>query len=246
MQGKTILITGGAHGLGAAYAQNLAEQKAHVLIADIDEVGAKDLAEKIRQRGGSASGLVIDVTCETSVVAAFEAVFREVGHIDVLVNNAGGQLRLAKAEDYTLDEWNGTLARSLTSAWLCSRAVIPKMKAAKAGKIINIASTTIDRGLPENMCAYISAKGGIVTLTRALARELGPFHITVNAVSPGLVLMNKGPEVRALADGVKNGQSLPWLAEPDEIVGAVAFLASDAARFITGQVINVDGGWGFR
>jgi NAD(P)-dependent dehydrogenase (short-subunit alcohol dehydrogenase family) len=246
MDGKTVFITGAAHGLGAAYAENLAGQGAHVFIADIDAAGADCMVDKIRANRGSATALMIDVTNESSVITAFDAVYRQVARIDVLVNNAGGQLRLAKAEDYTLAEWNGTLARSLTSAWLCSRAVIPKMKAVKAGRIINVASATIDRGLPLNMCAYIAAKGGIVTLTRSLARELGPFNITVNTVSPGLVLMNKGPQIQALAEEVKQGQALPWLAEPAEIIGAVAYLASDASRFMTGQVLNVDGGWAFR
>jgi NAD(P)-dependent dehydrogenase (short-subunit alcohol dehydrogenase family) len=246
MHGKTVFITGAAHGLGAAYARDLAQRRAHVFVTDVDAAGAEDQADRIRRKGGSATALPLDVTSEPSVIAAFKAAYRQSPVIDVLINNAGGQLRLAPAEDYTLAEWNGTLARSLTSAWLCSRAVIPAMKAVRAGCIINIASTTLDRGLPENMTAYVAAKGGITTLTRALARELGRFNIRVNCVSPGLVLMDKGPQVQALAAQVESGQCLSRPGQPEDIVGAVTFLASGAAGFVTGQVLNVDGGWAFR
>ena len=246
MDGKVVFITGSAQGLGAAYAAHLASQKARVVVADINAEGAHKVAQGITQRGGSAMAVAMDVTDELSVKAGFESAVAKFGHINVLINNAGGLFGWVPAEQVTLTDWNRTLALCLTSAWLCSRAVIPAMKQVKAGRIINICSATMDRGLPAYMTAYLAGKGGVAALTRGLARELGPFGITVNAVSPGLFVMDKGKEVQDLAEGIKQEQSLPRLGVPDDIVGAVAFLASDAASFITGQVMNVDGGWSMR
>jgi 3-oxoacyl-[acyl-carrier protein] reductase len=246
MQGKVIFITGSAQGLGEAYAAHLASLKAYIVVADINEGGAQRVAQDITQRGGSAMALAMDVTDEASVARAIASASDKFGPIDVLINNAGGLFGWVPAEEVTLADWNKTVALCLTSAWLCSRAVIPSMKATKAGRIINVVSATIDRGLPTHMMPYMAAKGGVAALTRGLARELGPHSITVNAISPGLFVMDKGKEVLALAEGVKKDQSIPRLGVPDDIIGAVAFLASDASSFITGQVLNVDGGWSLR
>lgn len=246
MKGKVVLITGAAQGLGEAYAVHLGSQGAHVVLADINEAGARKVADGISANGGKALALNMDVTSETSIATGIAAATAAFGDIEILVNNAGGLFGWVPAQDVTLADWNRTLALCLTSAWLCSRAVIPSMKAANNGRIINVVSATVDRGMPENMVPYIAAKGGVATMTRALARELGAHGITVNAVAPGLFVMDKGPEVQMLSDLITKEQSIPRPGVPDDIVGAVAFLASDAAGFITGQVLNVDGGWAFK
>lgn len=246
MKNRHVVVTGAAQGLGAAYARAFAEQGARVVVADINLPGANSVARSITDAGGEALPLELDVTDEASVAAGFATAGSTFGDVDVLVNNAGGVFGWVQAEEVTLSDWNRTLALTLTSAWLCARAVIPAMKARGRGRIVNVVSSTIDRGLPTTLSPYVAAKGGVATLTRALARELGAYGITVNAVAPGLIVMDKGPQFQPLSDAVVTEQSIPRPGTPDDIVGAVVFLASDAAAFITGQVLNADGGWAFR
>jgi 3-oxoacyl-[acyl-carrier protein] reductase len=246
MKNRHVFITGAGQGLGAAYAAHFAAVGARVAVADINVASARNVATTIKEQGGAAIPIDVDVTDEPSVQAAIAAATSEYGAVDVLINNAGGQFGWALAEEVTLADWNRTLALCLTGAWLCSRAVIPAMKAGGAGRIINVVSATVDRGMPFYMTPYIAAKGGVTTLTRALARELGSHGVTVNAVAPGLFVMDKGPQIQALSELVTKDQSIPRPGVPDDMVGAVGFLASDAASFITGQVLNVDGGWAFK
>lgn len=246
MNGKVVFITGSAQGLGLAYARHLAGLGAKVVVADLNEAGAQDAAAAITASGGTALAVEMDVTDEASVAAAFVQAVAEFGPVEVLINNAGGHTGRAPIEEVTLAAWDKTVALSLTSAWLCARAVIPGMKAKKAGRIINVVSSTVDRGLPLNMTAYVAAKGGVAALTRGLARELGPYGITANAISPGLFVMDRGERMAAIAAEIQAQQSLPQAGVPEDLIGAVAFLASDAASFITGQVLNVDGGWSLK
>ncbi|MEW5420578.1 SDR family NAD(P)-dependent oxidoreductase [Amorphus sp. 3PC139-8] len=246
MQGKKVFITGAARGLGAAYAKHFAANEAHVIIADINESGAQNMADAIAKEGGTVMALPIDVTDESSVGAAIEAARSQFGGVDVLINNAGGAFTDTPAEEVSLADWNKTLALCLTGTWLCSRAVIPSMKAARAGRIINTVSTTTDRGFPTLMVPYIAAKGGVATLTRALARELGEFGITVNAISPGMFVADHGEAHVPLAKKIMTEQCIPRLGIPEDLVGAAEFLASDASSYVTGQIFNVDAGWTMR
>ncbi|MCR5878496.1 SDR family NAD(P)-dependent oxidoreductase [Phenylobacterium sp. J367] len=256
LDGKVALVTGAARWLGKGYAETLAGKGAAVVVADINAEGAEAVAAGIREAGGQARAVVMDVADEASVAAGFAEVEKTLGPVAVLVNNAGGLLAPTQAaEAFSVEQWTRAVTVNLTGSWLCARAAIPGMKAARWGRIVNITSTTLDYGLPTEMVPYISAKGGVMGLTRSLARELGPYEITVNAVAPGLIQPKVGREgrvslseekLKSIFDLVIANQCIRRQGEVDDLVGPVAFLASDEARFITGQVINVDGGWALK
>jgi NAD(P)-dependent dehydrogenase (short-subunit alcohol dehydrogenase family) len=255
LEGKVALVTGAAQWLGRGYAETLAARGAAVAVADINEEGAHAVAAAIRGEGGTAVAVGMDVASEESVASGVAAAETALGGIYVLINNAGGLFAPTQpAEAFALEQWNKALAVNLTGSWLCARAVIPQMKAARRGRIINITSTTVDYGLPTEMVPYISSKGGIVGMTRALARELGPYDITVNAVAPGLIQPKAGRKSSAVTEAkmqsirelVIERQCIARPGEIEDLTGPVAFLASDEARFITGQVLNVDGGWALK
>ncbi|WP_293381960.1 SDR family NAD(P)-dependent oxidoreductase [Phenylobacterium sp. SCN 70-31] len=255
LDGKVALITGAARWLGRGYAETFAAQGAAVIVADIDAAGAQAVARSIRDGGGQAVAVEMDVSSEASVEAGVAEARRAFGGISVLVNNAGGLFAPTQAaETFSVEQWTRAISVNLTGSWLCARAVIPEMKAARRGRIINVTSTTLDHGLPTEMVPYISSKGGVVGLTRSLARELGPYEITVNAVAPGLIQPQTRKDgsplseekLRSIFDLVVANQCIPRRGEVADLAGPVAFLASDAARFITGQVLNVDGGWALK
>jgi 3-oxoacyl-[acyl-carrier protein] reductase len=251
LAGKVVLVTGAAQGLGRAYAEHLAGCGAAVALADINGEGAERVAQVIGEAGGRTVAVTMDVSDEASVSRGFAAAQAELGEVSVLVNNAGGVLvPTGSAEEFSLEQWNRVMAVNLGGAWLCARAVIPQMKATGCGRIINIASATFGQGQPIGMAPYIAAKGGVVALTRALARELGPFGVTVNAIAPGLVppASTEGRAVdavklKSIVDLVVAQQCVPRAGVAQDLVGAIEFLASDASAFVTGQLINVDGGW---
>ncbi|SHL06112.1 3-oxoacyl-[acyl-carrier protein] reductase [Pseudonocardia thermophila] len=251
LAGRVAIVTGGAQGLGRAYAARLAAAGAAVAVVDVAGAAARDAAAEIGERTGAEVGAhVADVTDEAQVAAAVEAVVQRWGRIDALVNNAGGALfPTAPFDTFSRADWDRVLAVNLTGQWVCAVAVVPHMRAAGYGKIVNVTSTTVAKGGPVGLTPYTAAKAGVIGLTRALARELGPDGIRVNAIAPGYIPVATPKDVhtpaaaQALRERVVAEQCLPVLGTPDDLGPVVEFLCSADSDFLTGQVLNIDGGW---
>jgi 3-oxoacyl-[acyl-carrier protein] reductase len=243
--GRSVLITGGGKGLGKVYAEEFAKAGAHVTAADIDVKAAEAVAAALHGSGLSALGLGVDVADEDSTKAMAKAALDRFGAIDVLINNASLMSVLPRRSwlEIPVDEWDRVMAVNLRGMFLCCRAVFPAMQAQKRGKIVNISSSRVWEGAP-NRLHYTTSKAGVIGLTRALAREVGEFGITVNALTPGMtqsetqVASSSG---NYLATRVA-GRAIERVQVPADLVGAVMFLSSAASDFMTGQTINVDGG----
>jgi NAD(P)-dependent dehydrogenase (short-subunit alcohol dehydrogenase family) len=242
LQGQTALVTGAARGLGYAAARRLAADGAHVALLDRDGDVLADAAERLEGEGLEVTPLQVDVTAEDEVRGAVATVLAAHGQLDVLVNNAGIYPHFP-FEELTFADWRRVLAVNLDSVYLCSHAVFPSMRERGYGRIVNVSSATFHIGYP-GLTAYVASKGGIIGFTRALASEAGPHGITVNAVTPGLVATEgvlEGEEA-GLFDEIVPEQAVPRRGEPEDIAECIAYLASPAAGFITGQAVNVDGG----
>ncbi len=235
---KTVLITGGSRGIGKAMVELFCEKGYSVAFTyKSSENEAKSLAES-----SGALAIRADSASESDVVNAVRLVEKKLGRIDCLINNAGIS-SFSLFTDLTLDEWNNHIAVNLTGAFLYSRAVIPGMVSAKSGRIINVTSMW---GIVGSSCEvhYSTAKAGLIGMTKALAKELGPSGITVNAIAPGLIStdMNKSlseEDIKAVADETP----LMRVGAAKEVAEAALFLAGDGASFITGEVLNVSGGY---
>lgn len=252
-EAPVAIVTGAGAGMGRAHAGALAQRGWRVVALDIDHEGISLLKAELADDGLELHDIVTDVTDEMSVQNAFETVLGEIGQIDVLVNNAGAATAATSLQETKLSAWEKDIRLNLTSQFLCIRAVLPCMMARASGSIVNIASSSVFSGITAalyrskgtaNLVPYIAAKAGIVGMTRALAREVGPSGIRVNAVAPGFT---PTPRVKAafppeaVARMVED-QAFKRVQTADDITGTVVFLASDAARAITGQVIRVDCG----
>ena len=242
LEGKIALVTGGSQGIGESIAKALGAAGAHVVVAARGEEKAAAVAQAIAAAGGKAEALRLDVGDPASVSAAFKAIVERHGKLDVLVNNAGITddgliLRMSK------ESWDRVIATDLTGVFLCAQEAAKVMlKKRVAGRIVNITSVVGLMGNP-GQTNYAAAKSGVVGFTKALAREIGSRGITVNAVAPGYV---ETPMTDVLNDEQKKslvGQIvLGRLGAPDDVAGAVVYLASDAAAYVTGTCLNVSGG----
>jgi NAD(P)-dependent dehydrogenase (short-subunit alcohol dehydrogenase family) len=245
LAGKSVIVTGGANGIGEQYCEHLAREGACVLIADIDIAGGNRLAARINAEVDAERVVAkeTDVTSETSTTEMATAAIEQFGKVDILINNAGTYPH-QKFEAITYEEWRHVVTLNLDSVFLCSKAVLPSMKEQASGKIINVATNLVWIGLP-SMVHYVAAKAGIVGFTRSLAREIGEYNITVNAIAPGAVAPPVGTLNAAALErleAIVNHQALKWCQRPADLIGAMLFLASSEADFVSGQVLTVDGG----
>jgi NAD(P)-dependent dehydrogenase (short-subunit alcohol dehydrogenase family) len=240
LEGHVALVTGGNTGIGLAISQRLAVEGARMAVGYVESVGvASTLVEEIADDGGVAVAVRCDVTDEGSVRDALEEVAARIGPITTLVNNAGV---LTRQPFSSLDEpeWDAVMQASLYGAYRCSRLAIPAMLQAERGTIVNITSELVSLG-GVNLAHYVAAKSGVVGLTRSLARELGPQGIRVNAVAPGPT-ETRMVEVGSVTPGFVETIPLRRIGQPGDVAGAVAFLCSDDAAWVTGQVLGVNGG----
>jgi 3-oxoacyl-[acyl-carrier protein] reductase len=245
LEGKVAIVTGGGRGLGKAFCLKLAEEGAKVVMVDVIDTAAA--VKDIRDRNGSAIGLKVDVSKEEDTQRMAKETVAKFGRIDVLVNNAAIFYGLGRKsfQDISTEEWDRLMAVNVKGQWLCAKAVAPEMKKQGKGKIINIASNVAFTA-HAGFLHYLTSKAAILGLTKGLAGELGEYGICVNAVCPGMAMT----EARRLytTDAValeraQKEQLIKRVVQPEDLVGIVAFLASDESDIMTGQTVVVDGGW---
>lgn len=247
LEDKVAIITGGGHGLGRAYAKRFAEEGARVVIADVDGDAGESVAQEVTRSGGSGWARTTDVARYDSVEGLVQETLDRFGRIDVLLNNAAiyvtRKLWMGSVEDCPLEEWDRVLEVNLKGVFLCCRAVIPVMKRQRSGKIVNIASGTFFNG-SSNMPHYTSSKGGVVALTRVMARQLGGWNINVNCMTPGSTMSEDvvTDEVRERRAASANRRALKRIETPEDVTGTALFLASADSDFMTGQLLVVEGG----
>lgn len=242
MDGKVAIVTGAGQGIGRAIALSLSEKGANLVIADINGKTASEVVKEIEASGRKAISVQTDVSKVNDIKKLVEMAVQEFSTVDILVNNAG-ILHTTKVEDITEEEWDRIMGVNLKSMFFMSQQVLPYMKSQKSGRIINISSLAGRMGGYANGLAYSASKAGVIGLTMALARRIAEFDITVNAVAPGTVEGEMIKQISAKEREILK-QTIPVkrLGKPENIADVVAFLASDASSFMTGAVIDVNGG----
>jgi 3-oxoacyl-[acyl-carrier protein] reductase len=245
LPGQVALITGASSGIGRATAEALAREGVRVGVNYLkNQKGAEEAVETVRKAGGEALAVRADVTRQDEVNALVAAVRKEWGRIDILVNNAGDLLARRTLADMTEEYWDQIMDLNLKSAFLCTQAVWKEMAACQSGCIINVTSIAARNGGGLGAAAYAAAKGGMLTYTKGLAKELAPHGIRVNGIAPGVIATpyherHSPPELMAkFVAGIPLGRA----GTPEEVADVIVFLASSAARYIIGETVEVNGG----
>lgn len=247
LEGRVAIVTGGGHGIGKAYATRLASEGAKVVIAELDEKAAHEVARELNAAGYEALGVATDVSNADSVGKMAAAALERFGRIDVLVNNAAifATIPMSRSpfDQISVDEWDRMMSVNVKGTWLASCAVIPHMRTQGYGKIINISSGTALKGSPSRI-HYVTSKAGILGFTKTLANEVGKDNICVNCVAPGSTLSEENPDedIIKMRTQASAGRALKRVQSPDDLTGAIVFFASSDSDFITGQTLVVDGG----
>lgn len=246
LAGKRIVVTGAARGLGRSFAAAVAQAGASVVMCDILAEELQDSAASLREQGAQVEAQVIDLASPQSITAAFSAIAKG-GAIHGLVNNAamatgvGGKTMM----EYDIELWDKVIQVNVRGTWLVSQAAVPLLAQTPHAKIVNVASDTALWGAPKLM-AYVASKGAIISMTRSMARELGPQGICVNAIAPGLTRVEATEYVPAERHQLyEQGRALAGAQHPDDVTGSVLYLLSPLADFVTGQLIPVNGGFVF-
>ncbi len=241
LDGKVAVVTGGAQGIGRAIAEGLAAEGARIVVADLAN------ADEAASGFDEGVGLTVDVSSEDDVARMAAETVERCGGVDILVNNAGlyASLALRPFEEIPLEEWRRVMDVNVASMFLTCRAVVPHMRGRGGGRIVNISSGTPFRGVPF-LLHYVTSKGAIVAFTRALAKEVGRDEILVNCVAPGFTIsagVEQNPvHIEKLRDVTIASRTLQRDQRPEDVVGAVVFLCTPEAAFVTGQTIVIDGG----
>ncbi|MFQ5683235.1 MAG: SDR family NAD(P)-dependent oxidoreductase [Candidatus Binatia bacterium] len=248
LRDKVVIVTGGGHGIGKAYCLGFGRVGSRVVVADIDGPAAEEVASQVtRETRTESLGIKVDVADEDSTRQMAALAVERYSRIDVLVNNAAifatVPMNRGGIESIDPEEWDHLIAVNLKGPFFCSRAVLPTMRAQRSGKIINIASGTVFSGSAGRI-HYVTSKAGTIGFTRTLAREVGDANIQVNVLAPGSTLSEEHPseEVMRFRQASIQTRALKRVQVPQDVVGAMLFLASSLSDFITGQTLNVDGG----
>ena len=246
IEDRVVIVTGGGKGIGGIYCRRFAEAGARIVVADIDAEANEETAAAIEAAGGRAIPVATDVSDEAATLRMAETAMSAYGRIDALVNNASLMSALPRGSwlDIDIERWDRVMGVNVRGIFLCCRAVFPAMRDQGKGKIVNISSSRFWEGTP-NRLDYSTSKAAVIGLTRSLSREVGEFDITVNAITPGFTLSNT--QVASSGDYARQNapdeqKAIKRHQYPEDLVGAVMFLVSDASDFITGQTLNVDGG----
>ncbi len=247
LAGKHVLITGAARGLGFAFAEAAARAGAKVVLADILFAEAQASAQKLNDAGLSAHAVALDLAQPEAINRCMAEAMTWLGSLDGLVNCGALATGVGGVDmmGYDIDLWDRVMNVNVRGTWLMSQAAVPHLRGSSAGKIINIASDTALWGAPKLM-AYVASKGAIISMTRSMARELGPDNICVNTICPGLVLVEATEYVpQDRHDLYVNGRAINRQQMPEDVTGSVLYLLSDLSSFVTGQTLPVNGGFVF-